>query len=134
MANPNEIPAPKEPQMAGCQQEPCSGFFIVNRYDRPSEEHIAERRADGKFYYIHPHLRDQKQFHGMTPSDPTPLEAFGLLVDVKAGIFVGALSNELPHTATYGDGRKRHWQGRGTFSFDIQNETSAGTDASEKTL
>jgi hypothetical protein len=26
MANPNDIPAPQEPQKAGCQQEPCCAF------------------------------------------------------------------------------------------------------------
>ena len=38
----------------------CSGFFIVNRYDRPSEDHIAERRKDGYLYYVHPKLRNEE--------------------------------------------------------------------------
>ena len=99
----------------------CSGFYIVNRYDRPSEEHVAERRADGKFYYVHPSLRRDKRYHGMTPDDPTPLEAFGMLVDVKAGILAVAMCGDLPHTATYPDGRKRHWQGRPVFTIRLQN-------------
>jgi len=28
MASPNKIPAPKSPQMAGCQQEPCSALPV----------------------------------------------------------------------------------------------------------
>ena len=91
----------------------------MNSSDRPSEEHIAERRKDGKHYYIHPTLRDKKQFHGMTPSHPTPLESFGLLVDVKGGVFVGVRHGE--SIATYADGRPRRWQGSQRFSFYLQN-------------
>ncbi len=56
----------------------CSGFFIVNDFDRPDEERIAGKGKDGKFYYIHPSLRDVKLYHDMTPTNPTPLEDFGI--------------------------------------------------------
>jgi hypothetical protein len=98
-----------------------SGFFIVNVHDRPSEAHIAEKHEDGKFYYVHPALRHDKRYWGMTPSNPTPIEDFGLMVDVKAGIFVGVQDLSAPVKATYLDGRERRWQGSRTFSFPFQN-------------
>lgn len=58
----------------------------------------------------------------MTPDDPTPLEAFGLLVDVKDGILAVAMCEDLPQTATYPDGRKRRWQGRPVFTIRLQND------------
>lgn len=109
------------PLKADCPSATCSGFFIVNTTDRPSEYFLAERRADGKFYYVHPQLRHLKEYWGMTPTDPTPVEAFGLLVDVKAGILVGAVDDSVTVGATYADGRPRRWQGSRVFSFHTQN-------------
>jgi hypothetical protein len=94
----------------------------VNTTDRPSEEHLAERRADGKFYYVHPKLRDVKMHWGMKPINPTPVESFGMMVDVKAGILVGARDETAEVTATYSDGRPRRWQGSRMFAFRIQND------------
>ena len=95
----------------------CSGFFIVNYVDRPDEERIAGKGQDGKFYYIHPSLRDVKLYHGMIPTDPTPLEDFGISWIVGDGKFVGLQLDEC--RATYRDGRPRRWQGVERFSFNI---------------
>ncbi len=119
----------KQTASLGSPLMPCSGFFIVNIHDRPSEAHIAEKREDGKFYYVHPALRHDKRFWGMTPSNPTPIEDFGMLVDVKAGIFVGVRDDTAPVTATYLDGRERRWQGSRTFSFPFQNAQGMATAA-----
>jgi|GEM_PF-4634694 len=100
------------------EQTPSSRFFIVNVYDRPSAEHIAERRADGKFYYVHPALRNEKQYRGMTPEKPTPLEDFGIRFLIEGGRFHGKRID--PSRATYNDGRLRNWQGDAEFSFSIQ--------------
>ena len=96
-----------------------SGFFIVNDFDRPDEERIAQRRADGKFYYIHPTLREVKRYWGMTPANPTPLESFGISIALIDGKFRGCHDTE--STATYRDGRHRRWQGEHLFSFSFQN-------------
>jgi len=103
----------------GRSSAPCSGFFIVNDFDRPDEERIAQQRADGKFYYIHPTLRKVKRYWGMTPENPTPLESFGISIALIGGEFRGCHNNE--STATYRDGRPRRWQGEGLFSFSFQN-------------
>jgi hypothetical protein len=97
----------------------CSGFFVVNRYDSPNENHIAERRKDGLLYYIHPKLRNEKRYWGMNPDDPTPLEKFGIHILVKDGKLHGKLV--APSRATYLDGRLRTWQGEDEFSFCYPN-------------
>lgn len=98
-----------------------SGFYIVNCFDRPEERLLAEKRSDGKFYYIHPDMRDDKQYWGMNPDNPTAVEAFGLMVDVKAGVLVGASDGSLV-SAVYEDGRPRKWQGSTFFSFYVKSE------------
>jgi hypothetical protein len=98
---------------------PCSGFFIVNVHDRPSAKHIAERRADGKFYYVHPALRNEKRYWGMNPEKPTPLEDFGIRWLIEEGRFHGKRID--PSRATYYDGRLRKWQDDDEFSFSFQN-------------
>ena len=102
-----------------------SGFWIVNDTDRPCERHLAERGTDGKFYYVHPTLRDEKAYHGMTPADPTPVEAFGLRVDVKEGKLMGMMDASVERCATYQDGRPRRWQGSREFSFTLGKRRSA---------
>lgn len=98
----------------------CSGFFIVNRYDRPSADHIAERRNDGYLYYVHPKLRNEKKYWAMNPDDPTPLEDFGIRIMIEGGELHGKLVD--PSRATYIDGRARNWQGDNEFSFDYPND------------
>lgn len=92
-------------------------YYIVNEYDRPDGERIAEKRENGKFYYMHPSLRNVKQFHGMTPTNPTPIEDFGIVWSVVDGVFHGKLTN--PSIATYKDGKPRRWQGWEEFSFKL---------------
>jgi hypothetical protein len=89
-------------------------FYIVNEFDRPSEKLIAEKREDGKFYYIHP---DLKSWPGMSPTDPTPLSAFGVVFTITNGEICGDACRET--SATYKDGRPRKWQGSPDFSFII---------------
>ena len=92
-------------------------LFIVNDFDRPDERHIAEQRPDGKFYYVHPDLRDIKDYWGMTPDRPTPLEDFGIRTISRLGVLTGALTDR--SIATYRDGRPRKWQGSSPFSFPL---------------
>lgn len=89
-------------------------LYIVNRFDRPAPEHIAEKREDG-FYYIHPELAGKKDYWGMTPEEPTPISEFGIDVELLDGILHGALNH--PSKATYPDGRIRNWQGDEKFQF-----------------
>jgi hypothetical protein len=111
----------------------CSGFFIVNRYDRPSEDYIAERRKDGFLYYVHPKLRNEKRYWAMNPSDPTPLEDFGIRILIEDGELHGKLVD--PSRATYLDGRARKWQGEDEFSFYYPNEAMAsGENRREKAI
>ena len=100
----------------GCSGATFSGFFIVNRYDRPSEEHIAERRENGYLYYVHPSLRNEIRYWAMNPDDPTPIEDFGVRILIEGGKLHGKLID--PSRATYLDGRQRKWQGSEEFSFD----------------
>jgi hypothetical protein len=123
----NNIPKRNKADIVGSYPSPCSGFFIVNRYDRPSEYHIAERRKDGHLYYVHPKLRKEKRYWAMNPDDPTPLEDFGIRIMIKGGKLHGKLVD--PSRATYLDGRVRKWQGDDEFFFDCQNKTSPSVDA-----
>lgn len=107
--------------MSESDSVPKSGFYIVNHVDRPCEEHLAEKRSDGKFYYVHPSLRGHRIFWGMTPELPVHVEDFGILVDVKAGVLVGILDESID-TARYPDGLKRKWQGKRMFSFEYKSE------------
>jgi hypothetical protein len=100
-----------------------SKFYIVNDFDRPWEERIAERRPDGLFYYIHPMIRNKREHHGMNPATPTPLEDFGIQVHVEGGQIKGTYL----HTtrATYRDGRLRRWKGSECFSFSYRQKEGA---------
>jgi hypothetical protein len=110
---------PEQPANEGLDETTCSGFFIVNRYDRPSEDHVAERRKDGYMYYVHPKLRNEKRYWAMNPDDPTPLEDFGIRILIEGGKLHGKLVD--PSRATYLDGRVRKWQGDVEFFFDYPN-------------
>lgn len=94
-------------------------FFIVNRFDRPAEQYIAERRKDGTFYYVHPRLRSDRRYHAMTPQDPTEVEAFGVRLQVADGVLSGVFDSYATPWATYSDGRPRRWQGSLNFSFSL---------------
>jgi hypothetical protein len=118
MSNTNQRPANKRAGR-GFPEASFSGFFIVNRYDRPGEEHIAERRSNGYLYYVHPSIRNDKRYWAMNPDDPTPLEDFGIHILIEGGELRGKLVD--PSRATYLDGRARKWQGSEEFSFDYRN-------------
>lgn len=96
---------------------PVHKYFIVNDFDKPCERFVAEKRADGKYYYVHPDLCDIKVYHGMTPDDPTPLDDFGIEWTVDDGQLFGTLTRK--PTATYHDGRTRYWQDQSSFHFKL---------------
>lgn len=100
------------------KQELTSRFYIVNRFDCPNEQHMSEKRADGLFYYIHPSLRHDKAYWGMNPSNPTPVEDFGISLTIENGVIRGVL--KYPSIATYLDDRPRKWQGADAFGIDYQ--------------
>lgn len=94
-----------------------SDFRIVNTFDRPCERMIAELRQDGLLYYVHPLMLPKWESMGISAAESTPLEAFGLVVEVSEGILTGKLSR--PSWAIYGDGKPRRWQGSPEFSFKL---------------
>jgi len=96
---------------------PDTKYWIANDFDRPAERLIAERRSDGRFYYVHPSICKEKAYHGMTPTNPTPLDAFGIEWTEEEGFLFGALAR--PSTATYQDGRIREWQDYHNFHFKL---------------
>jgi hypothetical protein len=105
-------------------------FVIVNYYDKPCARHIAQRRPDGTYNYIHPDLRDDPAYHGMTPTNPTPLGLFGIQVFVHGGLFHGEQNDQ--SDATYADGRIRQWQGAQKFHFDYRPPAPASNRQPEQ--
>ena len=98
----------------------CSAFRIVNDADRPSESFIAELREDEKLYYISAGLRDQKAFWGMNADQSTPVEDFGIRLEIRNGALFGeAVASS---KAKYRDGRVRRWQGRQHFYIPLSNK------------
>lgn len=95
-------------------------LYIVNDFDRPEAKHLAARRKDGKFYYVHPFLRDKKEFHGMTPKRPVPLDDFGFAYKLEDGVITGHAVKA--STATYEDGKLRQWQGGPAFEFKFKRK------------
>lgn len=117
---PTDQPEADNAASAGCMARLVRPLlFIVNVYDRPSELFIAERRKDGKYYYVHPDLRREKRYWGMEPENPTPLERFGIEVEIKDGNLHG--KKVAKSEAEYTDGRRRLWQGSPEFSFSLPN-------------
>lgn len=84
-------------------------FAIVNTTDAPSRTNVAEWVEGIGYCYmdrsVKPNLKD---FDGMMPMRPTPIEDFGFAVLVRDGeaYFVRARES----VATYEDGKMRHWQ------------------------
>lgn len=93
-----------------------SDFYIVNSFDRPWPRHIAQAR-DGKLYYIHSDLRDEKQFHGMRMDEAVPIVDFGVTLSIEDRFLVGIQT--APSRAHYSDGRVREWQGNGKFRLPL---------------
>lgn len=98
---------------------PCSAFYIVNGFDRPCERLIAERRADGLLYYVHPELRDQKSYHGMSAEESVPVADFGIQLSIEDGMLHGIQIYD--SRAIYPDGRGRRWQGSSRFRVPLPN-------------
>ena len=90
-------------------------LFITNTFDKPCERLIAELRQDGMLYYVNPLMLPEWEGMGLSANDSTPLEAFGLEMEVSEGNLIGRLVR--PSTALYGDGRPRRWQGSPKFIF-----------------
>lgn len=97
------------------------GYYIVNCVDRPCERHIAEMRADGLLYYIHPDLANAEHYAGMGNRGATPLGEFGVTFQITGGKFIGEKVTE--STATYPDGKPRDWQGMNQFFFSYGDKT-----------
>jgi len=94
---------------------PKPRFVIVNDFDRPSEEFIAELAPDGLYYYIHPELRSEWANQGLSAQLATPIEKFGIEWTEEAGHLVGTLAHF--SSATYQNGSGRVWQGGTNFRF-----------------
>jgi hypothetical protein len=97
---------------------PKPRFYIVNTFDRPSEDYIAELGGDGMLRYIHPKLKEEWKDQPMSTENATPLEAFGIMWDIKGGVFVGVTTQTSPVIAKYENGSDRKWQGSAIFTFD----------------
>lgn len=93
-------------------------FVIVNDFDRPYRDNVAEW-VDGFGYCYMSRLRSKgrKRFDGMMPSKPTSLSTFGFEVSVRRGLAV--FNRKSVGTATYVDGRPRSWDGPIDDSFAL---------------
>lgn len=91
-------------------------YRIVNTFDRPCEELIAELREDGKLYYANPNFAGRNSFSGMSAEESVPVEDFGVRLDIAGD---GKLTGKLirSSSAMHPDGRPRHWQGASSFGF-----------------
>ena len=94
-------------------------FFIVNAVDRPCEDMIAFKQPNGRLAYAVdiPRLRG---YDGMYAGRATPLEDFGLDIDIQNGRLVGRVVRE--STARYHDGSPRPWQGSREFDVLLRKE------------
>ncbi len=84
-------------------------FVIVNTYDAPCRRRVCEWVEGVGYCYcarsLEPHL---KEFDGMMPRDPTPIEAFGFTVAIRGSEAMFDRTGE--STAVYEDGKPRNWQ------------------------
>ena len=96
--------------------EDLGRYRIVNTFDRPCEELIAELRDDGKLYYVNPKFEGRAEFLGMSADESTPVEDFGLTLTMDDdGLLRGKVVRA--SVATYEDERPRMWRGSQSFSF-----------------
>ena len=92
-------------------------FVIVNTCDRPERRLIAEW-VDSVGYCYMADRKNLKAFDGMTPKDPTPIEAFGFTAYV--GKHEAIFEPGGPVTSVYEDGEPRAWQGQdGSFKLPL---------------
>ena len=94
-------------------------FFIVNKFDRPCEDLIAFKQPDGRLAYA-VDLPRLSGCDGMDARRATPLEDFGLDIDIQNGWLIGRVVRE--STARYSDGSTRPWQGSHEFSILLRKE------------
>lgn len=113
--------APSAPSCSQPNTKMKLKFYIVNEFDRPSARHITIKGKDGKFYYIHPDLR---HWNEMVPTNPTPLEDFGIAMDMLMGNDHIHGKQGSPSVATYEDGRPRQWQDSEEFYFQFNPKES----------
>lgn len=100
------------------EQPPApSGFYIVNETDCPDHIRLAERQPDDTLNYVHPDLRNVKCYRGMPIDWATPIEDFGVFIQIENGTLRG--SQLTTSTAKYSDGKERRWQGPAAFEFRI---------------
>lgn len=94
-------------------------FFIINDIDRPYARHIVERFSDQKATYIHPELINWNENNGFfqITDECTDVEDFGLSIDIHRDKVTFRQTG--PSTATYRDGKPRHWQGESSFSLPL---------------
>lgn len=91
-------------------------LYILDDHDQPCAKLLVHRMSDGTFRYCHPQMRNVKQYHGMTPTSPTPIQDFGVYIKYEKGTIYGELQQ--PSIATYRDGKPRRWQGEQSFQFN----------------
>ncbi len=104
---------------------PSGRFFIVNGFDRPCEQLIAEKR-DNKLFYIHEPLRDNPLFkNGFSLNQATDIKDFGIEFVISGDILYGQLIRE--SIARYSDGTKRRWQGRAFFTVNLKTGEAEGS-------
>jgi hypothetical protein len=86
-------------------------FAIVNTADAPQRRMVCEWIPDIGYCYMmrqqEPHLKD---FDGMRPARPTPIESFGFAVEIAGDEAIFTRTND--SSATYEDGKLRPWQDR----------------------
>lgn len=86
-----------------------SRFVIVNDCDAPIRTNVAEL-VEGKGYcYMARSINKMlKQFDGMMPRQPTPIEEFGFTAEIIGSMAHFRKTHEC--RATYPDGKPRRWQ------------------------
>lgn len=94
-------------------------FFIVNSTDKPCEDLIAFKRPDGRLAYA-VDIQRLREYDGMYAGRATPLEDFGLEIDIQNGRLVGRVV--CGSTARYPDGSTRPWQGSREFDVLLRKE------------
>lgn len=96
-------------------------FVIVNEFDRPSERMVAEWIDGIGYCYLN---RELSKYDGMRPSNPTPVQDFGVAAVIKDGV---AHFSQIRHSlATYRDGRTRQWQGVEQFTHKLIDPKKVG--------
>ena len=90
-------------------------FFIVSEFVRASEFLIAEKGTDGKLRYIHPKTTGEGSWPAMSFRCPTPVEDFGIQIDIEYGALIGRQVGD--SNARYHDGHLRKWWGEPQFAF-----------------